>query len=124
MRTQLILLLGLGQVLSAQNADEILHRYLEAMKANGPRAAQYTWVEDDTHFSYDKTGVARQTSSETWEVILVEGENYKKLVARNGQPLSARSGKGREKTPGRSQGTAQATPIGLVPPDLLGLRYR
>ena len=96
---RLILLLALGHIASAQTVDDILQRYFAAQKTNDERAKQYTYVEEDTHFTYDKAGVAKQESTETYDVIFVEGEEYKKLTSRKGQALSARDQAGEEKKP-------------------------
>ena len=74
MRRLTFLLLSLP--LAAQNVDDILQRYFAAQKANSERASQYAYVEDDTTFEYDKAGAAKQTSTETYDVIFVEGEEY------------------------------------------------
>lgn len=87
---RLLLILALSPGLFAQAVDEVLDRYFAAEKANDERAAQYTFTEVDTHFEYDKAGVAKRTTSQTYDVIFVEGDTYKKLTARNGQPLSAK----------------------------------
>jgi hypothetical protein len=94
---QLILMLVLGPVLSAQNVDDILQRYFAAGEANAEKASQYTYVSEETRFEYDKAGVAKQTSQETYDIIFVEGDTYKKLVLRNGQPLSAKDAAKEEK---------------------------
>jgi len=71
-----------------------------------------TYLEEDTHFSYDKAGQSKQTGSETYEVIMLEGDTYKKLVARNEQPLSP-AGKAKEEK--KLQEEAR---VGLVPSNL------
>ncbi len=86
----LLLFLSLGVLLPAQNVDDILQRYFAAEKVNAAKASQYAYLEEDTNFQYDKAGVAKQTSTETYDVIFVEGEEYKKLIARNGQALNAK----------------------------------
>ena len=73
--------------LRAQDVDAILKRNHEADKQNDERAKQYTYVEETVNFEYDKHGQAKQTGSVTNDVIFVEGESYKRLVARNGKPL-------------------------------------
>ncbi|HEY4364982.1 MAG TPA: hypothetical protein VGN17_28725 [Bryobacteraceae bacterium] len=75
-------------LLAAQSAEEILQRNFAAKKANNEKARQYTSLEEDTRCTYDKSGQSKQTSSETYEVMFLEGEQYKKLVARSGQPLN------------------------------------
>src|SRR5579872_41700 len=73
--------------LRAQDVDDILRRNREADKQNEERAKQYTYVEETDNFEYDKHGERKKTGSETHDVIFVEGESYKRLVARDGKPL-------------------------------------
>lgn len=61
---------------------------MEAEKTNDEHAARYTYIQDTTYYSYDKKGIAKKDHTETSEVIFVEGETYKRLVARDGKPLS------------------------------------
>jgi len=73
--------------LRAQDVDAIHHRNHETNKQNGERAKRYTYVEETDNFEYDKQGHAKKTGSVTNDVIFVEGEQYKRLVARDGKPL-------------------------------------
>jgi hypothetical protein len=74
--------------LHAQDLEDILKRNREADKQNDERAKQYTYVEETDNFEYDKQRHAKKTGSETHDVIFVEGESYKRLVARDGKPLA------------------------------------
>jgi hypothetical protein len=74
--------------LRAQDVEAILKRNDEANKQNEERAKQYTYVEETDNFEYDKHGERKKTGSETHDVIFVEGESYKRLVARDGKPLA------------------------------------
>ena len=85
-----LLLLVALPLWAADDVHAILQRVVEAEKANAQRAGQYAFVEDIDHFTYDKTGKPKKESSETHEIIFVEGLEYKKLVARNGKPLVPR----------------------------------
>jgi hypothetical protein len=73
--------------LCAQDVDAIIQHNREANKQNDERANQYTYIEETDNFEYDKQGHAKKTGSETHDVIFVEGESYKRLVARDGKPL-------------------------------------
>jgi hypothetical protein len=77
-------------VWGAGDADAIIRRVIEAQHRNQEHANQYTYSMQEDHFEYRKDGSARPTASETYEVIFVEGLEYRKLVARNGKPLSRR----------------------------------
>jgi hypothetical protein len=76
--------------LRGQDVDDILKRNREAEKRNDERAKQYTFVEEADYFEYDKKGQTKKTHSDRHDVIFVEGESYKRLVARDGRPLAPR----------------------------------
>ena len=90
MRLPFALLLLAAPLWAAEDADAILRRLIAAARENNQRAQQYTYLEETRRFRFDKNGKPRQVQSETHEVIFVEGLKYKKLVQRNGKPLSAR----------------------------------
>jgi hypothetical protein len=73
--------------LRGQHVDAILQRNRGVNKQNEERAKQYTYVEETDNFEYDKHGERKKTGSETHDVIFVEGESYRRLVARDGKPL-------------------------------------
>jgi hypothetical protein len=75
---------------AADDANTILQRLVEAQQRNDEKATQYTYVEDAAWFVRDKNGELHQNRSETHEVIFVEGLRYKKLLARNNKPISAK----------------------------------
>jgi hypothetical protein len=81
------LLLLLPTLAFAQDLQDILKPFLEAADHNGEKAGQYTYVEQADHFSFDKNGQAKKFSSETCDIIFVEGGAFRKLVARNDAPL-------------------------------------
>jgi hypothetical protein len=91
------LLVALSAGCAAQDALALLKRSGEAQRANAEKAAQYTYIEETSHFEYDKSGARKLTSTETHEVLTLEGESYKKLTARNGKPLSVREAANEEK---------------------------
>lgn len=87
---RLLLLLTVLPLWAADDANAILRRYLEADKQNDKKAEQYTCVENRAWFDRDKNGEVKQNRSETAEIIFVEGQTYRKLVARNRKPLDAK----------------------------------
>ncbi len=101
---RLVVLLAVLPCCSAQDAGEILKRYVAAGPDHGNAAHQYTYVEQADHFDFDKKGQPHKNRSETNDIIFVEGLTYKKLVARNGQPLDAKEQAKEEK---RLQKTAE-----------------
>jgi hypothetical protein len=85
-----LLFLAAAPLFAADDANAIIQRLLEAQKANGDRIQPYTFVEEAVHFTYAKDSRLKRDSSETREVIFVEGFPFRKLVARNGKPLPAK----------------------------------
>jgi hypothetical protein len=85
-----LLLFGAVPLSAADDANAIIERLLEAQKANGYRIQPYTFVEEAVYFTYAKDGKLKKNSSETREVIFVEGLPFRKPIARNGKPLSAK----------------------------------
>ena len=92
MRTfvRLLMLCGALPVWAAEDANEIVKRYIAADSKNWERGSQYTFVEHADYFSFDKNHQPKKDRSETHEVVFVEGDSYKKLVARNDKPLDAK----------------------------------
>jgi hypothetical protein len=86
----LIVLLAALPVWGAEDANEIVKRFIEAENKNWELARQYAYVEQADFFRFDKNSQPRKDRSETHEVVFVEGAAYKKLVARNEWPLEAK----------------------------------
>jgi hypothetical protein len=87
---RLLLLLAAAPLWAADDANAIIQRLLEAQKTNADRIQPYTFVEEAVYFTYAKDGKLKKNSSETREVIFVEGLPFRKLVAQNGKPLPAK----------------------------------
>ena len=85
----LVLLVALP-VWAAEDTNEIVKGLIEAENKNRQLASQYTYVEQADFFRFDKNSQPRKDRSETHEIVFVEGEAYKKLVARNEWPLEAK----------------------------------
>jgi hypothetical protein len=90
MRSLSLLLLAVVPLWAADSGADILRRWNDAQRENDVRARQYTYTEQSDRFTYMADGQLRKDTSETAEVIFVEGIAFKKLVARNGKALDAR----------------------------------
>jgi len=75
---------------AAEDADAILRRMVEAQTQNREPSQQYTYREDLQFFDYHKNGQTKKKNSRTYDVLYVEGLQYRRLVARDGKPLSKR----------------------------------
>ncbi len=81
----------------AEDASGILKRWVDAENRNWEQARQYAFTKDAEHYQYDKSGKARGTGSESYQILFVEGISYQRLVARNGKPLAKAEEAGEEK---------------------------
>jgi hypothetical protein len=86
----LLIFLTTLPISAAEGPNEIIKRFIEADSKNWERASQYTFVEQADFFSFDKNHQPKKDRSETNEIVFVEGDSYKKLVARNDKPLEAK----------------------------------
>ncbi len=84
----LLLTLALPAILAAQDPLEIIRRATELDSRNTEISRRYTFLERQERRDLDSSGKLKNTESETFDVTLLEGSPYRRLVARNDQPLS------------------------------------
>ena len=86
------LLGGLALVLPAkdagENAREIVRRAVERSQGNSQTSLDYTYLQRQEVRELDSAGKVKKRTIETWDVTLLEGSPYRRLVARNDRPLS------------------------------------
>jgi len=73
---------------AAQDASQIVLRSLEVDRANTETARNYTFLQREQERLLDGSGRVKSKQSRTLDVTLLEGSPYRRLVARNDQPLS------------------------------------
>ncbi len=95
LRSAFVLLAILAPALcqDAPTADALLQRAIALDKAQAARGAKYTFREDEERFPTDKNGKPQPPSRRTYENIMLEGDNYRKLVAIDGKPPDAKTQK-------------------------------
>jgi len=99
-----VLLLGLlGFALSAEDAREIVRRAAALDSANAKLARNYTFLMRQDVRDLDGAGKVKTEKLETWDVTLLEGSPYRRLVARNDQPIPAEEQRREEESLRRSQ---------------------
>lgn len=92
-RTFVIGALFLPCVLPAQEGvvfptpESLITPAVAAAKAQSDRHWQYTYREDHTQSQVDKNGKPGRPETRTYEHIMLEGSEYKKLVLIDGKPL-------------------------------------
>ncbi|MBZ5621933.1 MAG: hypothetical protein LAQ69_24885 [Acidobacteriia bacterium] len=84
----LILIVCLPAVLAAQDARQIVVRAVEMDRKDAEIARNYTFLQREVDSDLDSSGKPKKTQIRTFDVTLQEGSPYRRLVARNDQPLS------------------------------------
>jgi hypothetical protein len=85
-----MLWLALPALVSAQDPLEIIHRATELDRRDTELSRSYTFLQRQERRDMDSKGRVTKTESETFDVTLLEGSPYRRLVARNDRPLSAK----------------------------------
>jgi len=85
----ILLTVCIPAILAAQDAREIVRRACELDRKNAEVARNYTYLERDVESDLDNSGRPKNQEIRTWDVTLQEGSPYRRVVARNDQPLSA-----------------------------------
>jgi hypothetical protein len=84
----LLLALALPAVLPAQDPLEIIRRSTELDRRNTEISRSYTFLQRQEQRDLEASGKLKKTESETFDVTLLEGSPYRRLVARDDKPLS------------------------------------
>ncbi len=69
------------------HAREIVRRAIELDKANMEKAQQYTFRERREKRRLGPDGTMQSSTSKTYDVTLLDGSSYRRLIARDGRPL-------------------------------------
>jgi hypothetical protein len=87
---KLLVLVGVQvSVVLAADPREIVQKAVEANARDTQLANDYNYLQRLETRELDRSGKVRVRKDETWDVIPLEGSPYKRLVSRDGQPLSA-----------------------------------
>ncbi len=70
------------------SAEAIVRQSLERDWMNFDRARDYTFIETTETRRLDGKGRIKKTESESFDVLILGGRPYKKLIEKNGRPLS------------------------------------
>jgi hypothetical protein len=78
---------SLATGLAAQDAREIVRKSVELDQANWLRMKDYTWVARSTERHFDSDGKVKSEQRSAWETVMLDGEPYRRMLERNGQPI-------------------------------------
>jgi len=72
----------------AQDAREIVRKSVELDQSNWMRMRDYTWIARETERHLDSNGRVKSVTGEVWETLVLSGKPYRRILERDGQPLS------------------------------------
>jgi len=72
----------------SNDAREIVRKSVELDQSNWVRMKNYTWIARETERSLDSRGKVKSEKTETWETLVVYGEPHRRMLERDGKPLS------------------------------------
>ncbi len=107
---------ALPLLLAAQpNAQEIVKKSIQVDNLNAERARNYTMTQRTIERTLDSSGKVKDTETKTVDVLMIRGEPYRKLVAKNDKPLSPDDQRKEEEKMQRERhlGGRRNTPAGL-----------
>jgi len=73
----------------AVDAREVVRRSVDLDQSNWQRMKDYTWIAQRTDRLLDSSGQVKSQKIEKWETVVVYGEQHRRMLERNGQPLPA-----------------------------------
>jgi hypothetical protein len=76
-------------MLFGEDAREIVRRAVELDSTNAKLARNYTFLQRQDERELDGAGKIKSENLETWDITMLEGSPYRRLVARNDQPIAA-----------------------------------
>jgi hypothetical protein len=87
-----VISLGLAAAAAAvapTHTSLIIQKSLAANESDWRAQDRYIYDERDIHSNVDASGHAKVEGAKTYQVLMIEGSPYRKLIAANNQPLSA-----------------------------------
>jgi hypothetical protein len=93
MRVAVLLLVGLSCRAESADPVDLIRESIKAEARNRIKAASYTHQEYLVRRHLDSKGKETERTSETWDVIALEGSTYRKLIRKNDKPLSEKEQK-------------------------------
>jgi len=83
----LVAALSAHSLFAADDPREIVRRALQRNEHNEEVARNYTYLRRQETRAYDGAGAVKHRESKTWDVTLLEGSPYTRLVQRDDKPL-------------------------------------
>lgn len=82
--------------LAAEDAAAIVRRAVELNLRNSQDARNYSYLQRQDTREREHGGQVKNRRVETWRILMIDGSPYRRLVARNDQPIAAEEQKSEE----------------------------
>src|SRR5215475_7341258 len=92
----LLVLFG-AAVAWAQDPKEIVRRSIAQDQLNWMRMKDYTWQAHSLERHFDSHGNVQSTKQEKWETLILDGQPHRRMLERDGKPVSAEEQRSEEK---------------------------
>jgi hypothetical protein len=83
----LLALLGAARAADPTDAREIVRRSVTAEVENSRRAKNYTFLQRTEERELDDNGQVKSKQSKTYDITMLQGSSYRRLIERNDHPL-------------------------------------
>lgn len=72
----------------AQDPRELVRKSIAQDQLDWVRMKDYTWQAHSLEHRFDSHGKVESTKNETWETLILDGQPYRRMLHRDGKPLS------------------------------------
>jgi hypothetical protein len=79
--------------LLAQDVTEIVKKSLDRDASNYERSKNYTYIARQEEREFDSSGKVKSAESQTYDISVLAGRRYERLIAKNDKPLSEKEQK-------------------------------
>jgi hypothetical protein len=88
-RGQTLLTLITAAAVWAQDPRDLVRRSIAQDQLDWVRMKDYTWQARSAERHFDSHGKVESTKRETWETLILDGQPHRRMLERDGKPLSA-----------------------------------
>ena len=89
MRLLLVAAFAVLRLAAQDTAREIVKKSVELDQSNWIQMKNYTWIATETERQLDSAGNTKSKEQKKWETVVLFGEAHRRMLERDGKPLSA-----------------------------------
>jgi hypothetical protein len=97
MRPLVVLALLGAAAASAEDPREIVRRSIAQDQFDWMRMKDYTWQAQSVQKKLDSRGNVQSMKREKWETVILDGEPYRRILEKDGKPLSPQDERSQQK---------------------------